>query len=339
MKRTILALAVLGAFANAAHAQSSLTVYGSVDAGLRSLTNTNAAGDSTLTMNSSGTYRTNRLGFKGVEDLGGGMNAHFKLESGFNSGTGALVGDLFARTAMVGIGGDWGTLDLGRQYSVTFITNAGFEPFFNSYWTGISLAVPQGGVVRLNNDIQYTRKFGPATIRAEYAVGEVAGSTRAGSTMALGADYVAGAFNVGASYMTRKNAANTAEQKNWSAGGAYSSGPLRIAVGYAKDDRDPGFLTASALKIKDVWIGGTYQIAPAAMLGAALYRNTTDTAGVEGHKNLLMINGTYALSKRTNFYAEVDFSRYGGTYNNPAFRQPAGQDRQRGISAGIAHVF
>lgn len=339
MKKTLLALAVLATFAGACHAQTSISVYGTIDAGLRHLSNTNAAGDSRLTMGSTGTYRTNRIGFKGIEDLGGGMNAHFKLEGGFNTATGALAGDLFGRTASIGLGGSWGVVDLGRQYSVTYLTNANYEPFFNSVWTGFTLAGAQGGVVRLNNDVQYTGKFGGLTLLAEYALGEVAGMTSAGATVGLGANYVAGPFNFGGAYMNRKNATDTASQDNWSAGGAFTSGPLRLALGFGRDERDPGFSGPAALTITDAWFGGTYDIAPAITLGAAFYRNSTEVAGVSGHKNLLVLNGTYSLSKRTKLYAGVDFGRFGGGYANPLIPQPAGQDRQTGVSAGISHVF
>ncbi len=121
MKKSLLALAVFGAFAATA-AQAQVTLYGSIDGGIRNKTNTNAAGESLLTMGSNGTYNFNRLGFKGVEDLGGGMNAHFTLESGLNSGTGALdsSGLMWGRTSSVGIGSTWGTVDLGRQYTIAF---------------------------------------------------------------------------------------------------------------------------------------------------------------------------------------------------------------------------
>jgi predicted porin len=339
MKKTLLTIAVLSVFASAAQAQTSVMVYGSFDAGIRNLSNTNAAGDSRLTMSSTGTYKTNRLGFRGTEDLGGGLNAHFKLESGFNSGTGALAGDLFGRTALVGLGGDWGSFDFGRQYSVAYLINSKYEPFSNSNWTGFALAGGQGGVVRNSNDIQYTGNFGPLTVMAEYALGEVAGSTSAGASAALGGNYVAGPFNFGGTYTARKNAANTARQKSWSAGGAYSSGPFRLAVGYGNDDRDPGFAVAAATNIKDVWVGGTYNITPAVGLGAAYYRNSTEVGGVTGRKDLLLVSGTYALSKRTSLYAGADIGKFSGTYQNALFATPTGQSRQTGISTGISHLF
>ena len=132
MKKSLLVLAVLSAFAGVASAQSAVTIYGTFDGGLRNLTNTNATGQSTFKMGSNGTYNSNRIGFKGVEDLGGGLNAHFALETGFNSGTGALDNannQLFNRTATVGVGSAMGSVDLGRQYTVAFRTIAAYDPF------------------------------------------------------------------------------------------------------------------------------------------------------------------------------------------------------------------
>ncbi len=68
----------------------SAAIYGSFDGGVRRLSNVNAAGDDRVTVGSTGTSMSNRIGFRGMEDLGGGYNAHFTLESGFNTGTGAL---------------------------------------------------------------------------------------------------------------------------------------------------------------------------------------------------------------------------------------------------------
>ncbi|HCN90568.1 MAG TPA: porin, partial [Oxalobacteraceae bacterium] len=165
MKKTLLALAVLGAFAGAASAQTAVTIYGSFDGGVRHVTNVDAAGDSITKMGSNGTYNSNRIGFKGVEDLGGGLNAHFDLETGFNTGTGTLdtpagtTGTLFNRSAYVGLGGAFGSVDLGRQYSVNFKTIGAYDPFAYKYTAIIPLAA-QGGLTRLNNDIQYTGTFG-----------------------------------------------------------------------------------------------------------------------------------------------------------------------------------
>src|SRR3569833_3366267 len=143
MKKSLLALAVLGAFAGVAQAQTSVTIYGSIDGGVRRVTNTTSTGQNTLGFSANGTYNSNRLGFKGVEDLGGGMNAHFTLENGFNSGTGGLNNSssiLFERGAFVGLGGTWGSVDLGRQPSVNFKTINTNNPFNNKYTGNVPLS-------------------------------------------------------------------------------------------------------------------------------------------------------------------------------------------------------
>jgi len=379
MKKSLLALAVLGAFAGVAQAQTSVTIYGSFDAGVRYLKNADPAGHSVTTMGSTGTYNSNRLGFRGVEDLGGGLNAHFNLETGFNSGTGAQVGVLFNRTASVGLGGAWGSVDLGRQYSVNFRTIGIYDPF-NYKFTGIIPLANQGGLTRLNNDIQYTGTFGPITARAEYALGEVAGSGRNGSTAALGATYAAGSFSAGAAYTIRKNnVLSTAtpasgvtglaaipagsiiaapatplssfeNQRNWTVGGAFATGPARVAIGYAENRQDVGF-GAPQLRVRDAWVGGSYNLTPALALTAAYYHTKLD-ANVDGKRDLGIIGATYALSKRTNFYVDVDYARYKdagrsliqvvpGTapLSTQAGAALAGRDRQTGVSVGINHAF
>src|SRR5438445_9374194 len=109
MCKSILAFSMLSTLAGLAAAQSNITIYGSVDGGLRYQTKANAAGGGMSSV-TSGNYFANRLGFKGSEDLGGGLKALMTLESGFAIDTGAqdVAGTLFNRTAAVGLGGAWG---------------------------------------------------------------------------------------------------------------------------------------------------------------------------------------------------------------------------------------
>ena len=94
MQKKIIALAVAAAAAGFASApvlaQSSVTIYGSIDVGVRNTTNQTPAGKSVTTLNNNGNYNSNRWGIKDSEDLGNGMNAHFVPETGFMNGTGAL---------------------------------------------------------------------------------------------------------------------------------------------------------------------------------------------------------------------------------------------------------
>jgi predicted porin len=383
MKKSLLALAVLGAFAGVAQAQTSVTIYGSFDAGVRDQTAQNPNGNSRVTMNSAGTYNSNRLGFKGVEDLGGGLNAHFTLEHGFLTGSGADADTrFFNRSAFVGLGGNWGSLDLGRQYTVAFKTVGAYDPF-NYKFTGI-IPTSQGSIsagTRNDNDIQYTGTFGPLTARAEYALGEQVGGGSNNSAAAVGATFATGPFSVGAAYTKRRPtvggvaavtspttglittpavAGQNQDNKHFTVGGAVTFGPARIAAGYAREKQDRSNLVGGEATQKNAWLGGSYDITPALGLTAAYYDTKADgfgttAGGNSGKRQLFIVGATYALSKRTNFYADVDYARFKGdlvggttaantTYLTGGSGQlglaaAAGQSKQTGVSVGINHLF
>lgn len=223
MKKRLIALSALSTCVAAAHAQSSVTIYGMYDAGLRYLREANAAGQSSISMNSNGTSTPNRLGFRGIEDLGGGMNAHFNLETGWNSGSGALESTtgspitgnraLFQRLAIVGLTRDgWGTIDFGQNYSVGWRTGYDYDPFNYRFPTidPVSAVVPGSSVtqatagVRFHNDVQYTGVFGPFTVRAEHAFGGVAGAVTTNTATAGSLAYKSGPLVIAGSYTARK---------------------------------------------------------------------------------------------------------------------------------------
>src|ERR1700761_1106909 len=120
MKKTILAVASLAAMTSIAHAQSSVTLYGALDTSIAYFGNQQGTNHSGGTFEmAAGNISPNLWGLKGTEDLGGGLSAIFKLESGFNIDNGRLGqgSRIFGRTAMVGLTGDnTGTISLGRQY-------------------------------------------------------------------------------------------------------------------------------------------------------------------------------------------------------------------------------
>jgi predicted porin len=364
MKKSLLALAVLGAFAGAAQAQSAVTLYGTIDGGVRYKNNVNAAGDSLWAANT-GTYYSNRIGFKGVEDLGGGLNAHFVLEGGYNSKTGAsgVAGSLFDRGASVGIGGGWGSLDLGLQYSVAFKTVAAYDPFSYHYTPIIPLAGEVAGnqvttttsaigSTRFQNDIQYVGNFGPVAVRAEYALGEQAGSTGNGSAQAVGAVYSANGVTLGSAYTRRKPNVGTTAAPNfqsntqWTIGGAYAAGPFRVAAGYMNEKQD--FTVGDGTK-KNAWVGGSYAVSPAWELTAGYYDTKLSGTGVDTRRKLFIVGSAYSLSKRTTIYADIDRANFSGSTTfgtgtsagtvSPLLAQPAGQTGQTGVSVGIQHAF
>jgi predicted porin len=163
MKKSVLALAVLGAFAGAASAQSSVTLFGVVDLNVMTVDN----GDRTYSMGTDG-MSSSRLGFRGVEDLGGGLKASFWLEAGVAPDTGRNAGtwgngDLplagttaregnqlfFNRRSTVSLSNQWGELRLGRDYTATFWNWTVFDPFgTNGVGAASNLALsgdPSGG--------------------------------------------------------------------------------------------------------------------------------------------------------------------------------------------------
>ncbi|MFZ6649118.1 porin [Undibacterium sp. TJN25] len=348
MKKSLLAFAILSAFAATASAQSSVTIYGSIDAGVRNQTNVDAAGNSKLSMGSNGTYNSNRLGFKGIEDLGSGMNAHFVLESGFNTATGSYdtPTTAFNRSAFVGVTGDFGNLDLGRQYSLAFKIIGTYEPFnykfpaITSPVAGVALFYPAtfsgGGATRFNNDAQYTAVFGGLRTSIEYALGEVAGDTNRNAVKAISVGYTTGPFNVGGLYMNTDIAG--LKNKYWTLGGAYSLNGFRVSAGYVKEKQET--VVNIDAEQKSYWGGVSYVVTPQIELTGAYYVTDAHTfvspaAGVvDSKRKNLVIAGTYALSKRTNLYLEADNKKITG----PLF-QLGTKTSQTGISTGITHLF
>lgn len=129
MKKSLLALAVLGTFAGVASAQSSVTLFGIVDLNGRSIKN----GSTTQKQQVSNSLNSNRLGFRGTEDLGGGMFAGFWLEGAMNNdsgeGTATGGGQNWQRRSTVSLGGRFGEIRLGRDYTPSFWNTTVFDPF------------------------------------------------------------------------------------------------------------------------------------------------------------------------------------------------------------------
>jgi predicted porin len=347
MKKTLVALAVLGTFAGMAHAQSNVTIWGIITGGVRHVTN---VGTTAATADGDrlgmGTYRANRFGIKGVEDIGGGLQAYFSLENGFNIGTGEMTnGVLWQRAAFVGLKGPWGAVDIGRQTTIAFKVVSIYDPFEYKY--GSILPPTQAGVAagaRNNNEIQYAVEFGGLTARAGYALGEVAGDTSAGSIKTVGFSYGDGPWNVGGVYTKRNPNIGTVaapsyrNNDHFTVGGAYETGPFKFFVGYADEKQETTAVTGDNTT-KWSWLGAKYKLTPAWSVTAAHYRTKLRTAGADGTRGLSMIGTGYSLSKRTTLFAEVDSLKLAGAERGSATSVPFGQDRQTGISVGIDHVF
>lgn len=211
MKKSLLALAVLGAFAGAAHAQSSsITIYGAIDASL-TYTNkiaTDGKNTGSLTAVESGLVKGSRLGIKGSEDLGGGLKAVFTLENGFNVDTGeAGQGKLmWGRQTTVGLSGNFGTVLVGRQNDplndIGGIASAGG---FGVPGTVHSKGLDRTDGQRLNNSIRYNSpNFNGLSFSGIYGFGEQVGRAVGGRSIGLGSQYVNGPLSLGLGYFQSK---------------------------------------------------------------------------------------------------------------------------------------
>jgi predicted porin len=253
MKRitlSTLSLALLGA-AGAAHAQSSVTLYGTIDTAVTFVHNANAAGQNQWSVGnaSNGDLSGTRWGLKGTEDLGGGLKAIFQLENGFNPSTGGLAqgGRLFGRQAFVGLSADqYGTFTLGRQYDplVDMVQGITEDNYFGSAFATAGDVDNYDNSSRTNNAIKYVSPvFAGFQVEGMYALGGVAGQTGSGQTWSAAATYANGPLSVAAGYFVADNEttdglvrASTATGSGWSStsDGTFDGSLINLGLQSAK---------------------------------------------------------------------------------------------------------
>ena len=210
MKKTLVAIAAL-TLVGAVSAQSSVTLYGRIDASIGSVKTT--AGGVTIAdpgvQIRSGGHTGSRWGLKGSEDLGGGLKANFTLEQGFNidSGTFADATRQFSRQAFVGLSGGFGSLNIGRQYDIVDNMYGNYDAFGSSGYTPNQALSGLGNVgdtiVRQDNSVIYTTpSMGGLSAAAMWAPGEnkVPGVTSAGKHVGLMVNYANGPLGLGAAW-------------------------------------------------------------------------------------------------------------------------------------------
>jgi predicted porin len=245
-----LSLAVLGA-AGAAHAQSSVTLYGTIDTAVTFIHNANAAGQNQWSVGnaSNGDLSGTRWGLKGTEDLGGGLKAIFQLENGFNPSTGGLGqgGRLFGRQAFVGLSADqYGTFTLGRQYDplVDLVQGITADNYFGSAFATAGDVDNYDNSSRTNNAIKYVSPvYSGLQVEGMYAFGGVAGQTGSGQTWSAAAAYNNGPISVSAGYFVTDNntvdglvRASTATGSGWSStsDGTFDGSLINLGLQSAK---------------------------------------------------------------------------------------------------------
>jgi predicted porin len=322
MKKNIMALAVLSACMTTAFAQSNVTIYGIVDAGLTRVTNDGPVGARTTV--EAGQLQTSRWGFRGVEDLGNGLKARFGLEGTLFNDTGAAgvatgnpaTTSLFDREATVGLFGKFGAIDLGRQ-NILGVGTVGLADPMGLSFAGTSPNVlfsamnhagvygafganGSGSALRQSNSIKYvTPTFGGAGLAVMRAFGEQNGSTQANSYTGVSAFYTAGPFGAAGAYARMKNLTNSQTLKSYAVGLKYTTTRAVVKSTYSANEVD-----TTNRKISVFGIGVDVPVTPAITLTGAFY-NTRHTGDAHDDSQQYILIGKYALSKRSIAYASI----------------------------------
>lgn len=341
MKKSLLALAALTAFAGAASAQSSVTLFGIVDLAARSVKNGSAGEIKSL---SSAGINTSRLGFRGVEDLGGGLKAGFWLEGQLDPDTGTAQGQTWQRRSTVSLMGGFGEIRLGRDYKPTFWNTTVFDPFGTVGVGSQNNMLPTLGtgsnfnLVRADNTIGYfLPAMGGIYGQVQVAAGE--GSATGQKVYGGRIGYAAGPVNIAGSYgKNDKIGTMTADYNVWNVGASYDVGFATFIGLYSKHEY-------GSLDLK------SYMLAAVVPLGAGKFKFSYNESKIDvsttqrGLKAKQFALGyQYDLSKRTALYAN-----FAQLKNDPGLRLTASSSgpsvagisgfKSTGYEVGIRHSF
>jgi predicted porin len=323
LKKSFLPLLVLGSFASLAQAQSTVTLYGFMDIGFQQSTGSPFQ----IVRNNA-----NGVGFKGSEDLGGGLSAMFDISQRFLPDTGANEGTvekpraLYQGRTIVGLKGNFGSIKIGRSVAALQATIGDFEPFENylgvanigdaQYPNGYVSGTAPGNGGRFSNGVFYdSPAIGGFTFGASLGTKE---NDNAGA-----APLTAHPYSLSLSYANGALAANVGTERNtigdkWSAMGlSYKLGDVNLMASVAKVAGNSGVDARGWTLGSKIDVGaGTFKI--------GYSRETIDNAPTN---KVFAVGYQHTVTKRTYFYADV------------ARKKTDGKERINGIDAGIHHTF
>lgn len=365
MKKLALA-ALISGLASGSTFAGSVTLYGVLDTGIEYLTNANVNGNSVVRMPiNTGTY-TSRWGLKGDEDLGNGYKAIFTLENGFTVGNGTIGqgGREFGRQAFVGVSAPYGTLTLGRQWTMTLYALADTELMGPNIY-GLASFDAYLPNARADNAIVYRGSFSGLSFGAGYSfgrdavggcAGQVPGSASSCREWSTYAEYAWNNFGVATGYDEQRGGASTAvtsffngappivlqksSDKDWR---AY----LSTFVRFANAKIVAGWIhrhvsTSSTSVTSDIYYGGaSYMLTPSLTIDGEVGRviNTDQQRSA----SLGVLRALYSLSKATTVYCQVAHLMNSGkaqyTVSVGGDNMPAPGKSQTGVMIGMRHFF
>ena len=335
MKKSLIALAVL-AVSGMASAQSTVTLYGLLDTYVGSVKSKGGVpGTLTQTVVNSGGIQTSRFGFKGSEDLGGGLKANFVLEAGFNMDTGAIPNNgptnttLFSRNSWVGLSGGFGEVKIGKMWTAyDDLVGSGISAFNANVFAPSSRVFSSANNYndRPGNAISYaTPDFGGITAAATYSFGEnKTAAASAGRVAAFNVAYAGGPVFVGLAYQTEKANGAATTAKFTQLNGSFDLGVAKLLAAYGNVKNVGG-----VPKTTEYQIGADFPVGGAFTISGGYARSKDEVAGGNVTRKGFGIAGLYALSKRTNVYV--------GFNDTKSTDVAVGKDRI--LAAGVRHTF
>jgi len=336
MKKHLIAAAVAAAVAVPAMAQQ-VTVYGIIDVGYQSYDN----GTENITRSTNNALATSRLGFRGSEDLGGGLKANFQLEGTLNASEGGMgsttANQTFNREAWAGLSGGFGEVRIGRQ-DVTYAQDmdSGSSQAGNLVFTKISgqsgeLGGDQNGVIKY-----ISPKFSGFNVELGYTAGNATGANVDANASQTGAflQYQEGPLRAMLGWQKNDNAVAALEQDMKRLAASYDFGVASVGYVYTKSDVN------AAGDVKFHTISARVPLSNGVALHGIYGKGEVETvANAKGDGYTLAV--TKALSKRTTVYGAytaVDNSA-AGTFEMTGTSAPAAGQDTDAITIGLVHSF
>ena len=355
MKKSLLALAVLGAFAGVASAQSSVTLSGTIDLGAKFVKNDTVG--RVVSMGTDG-LNASQLVFSGTEDLGGGLKAGFELNAGLAANSGstyeiasgaAANAKFFARRSIVRLMGGFGEVRLGRDYTPTFWNPAIFDPF-GTVGTGNSLNLTHYlGSVGLNvaqqpstyiwsdNAVSYFLPGGIGGVYGQVTVAPGAGGP--GKYVGGRVGFAAGPFDIAAAAGRQDVVAGGSTKfESFNLAGSYDLSVVKLMAQYNNEQLKGGTVAKETR-----WLLGAVVPMGQGEIHAS-YIRTDETSALNRDASQFALGYVYNLSKRTALYSTVSLidNKNAGTFMIGGGAAPDATfpgKNSRGGEVGIRHFF
>ena len=365
MQRKLIASIGLSLIAGGASAQSAVTIYGIMDAAVEHVTDVGAGGEGLTRMPSLTGSVPSRLGFRGTEDLGDGLRALFALEMGIAVDTGSLNqgGRAFGRQSFVGLSGPWGSVTLGRQYTMLFWSILDADILGPNIYGSSSLDsyIPNA---RADNSIAYRGTFSGFKVGATYSLGRdtvnagpsPSGSNCAGESAtdkqacrewsalikydapmwgaALAVDEMRGGAGAFAGLVR-----SALKDTRLSANGYAKLGAFKLGAGLIRRDNEA---SVAAPRSDLAYLGVAYTVTPQLVVDGEFFR--LKFKGNSNKSTMVAVRATYNFSKRTAVYATAGRINNDGALSlsvssGQAASNPVAGGSQTAIAMGVRHSF